>query len=256
MIKKFDKSVGATLAPVSLAVSLTLVGVGAVNAGSHGGASFGPYLNDASGAVVTTGAGECWDTTGGIDMPMSQCDDVMPVKDADGDGVGDDNDKCPGTPRGVKVNASGCPLDSDADGVLDSADRCPGTPKGAKVDANGCVIPKAVPMAPAKTTLDRFEFDSAQLKNAMKAALDRVVGILESTPADESLEIVGHTDATGTDVYNQGLSERRAQSVADYLAGKGVSNMSIRGVGEGEPAGGNATRDGRASNRRVDISIK
>lgn len=256
MIKKFENRVLAAIASISLAATLILGGVATVNAGSHGGASFGPYLNDASGRVVTTGAGECWDTTGGIDMPMSECGDVMPVKDADGDGVADSNDKCPGTSKGVRVNASGCPLDSDGDGVLDNADRCPGTPKGAKVDATGCVVPKAAPMAPAKTTLDAFEFDSAKLKDAMKAALDRVVGILESTPADESLEIVGHTDATGPEVYNQRLSERRAQSVADYLAGKGVSNMSIRGMGEGSPVADNATREGRASNRRVEISTR
>jgi len=256
VIKKFEKRLGAAVAPVSLAVSLALGGVSAVNAASHGGTPSGPYLNDASGKVVTTGAGDCWDTAGGIAMPMTECGDVMPVKDADGDGVADDKDKCPGTPKGIKVNASGCPLDSDGDGVVDGADRCPGTPKGAKVDANGCVVPKAVPMAPAKTTLDHFGFDSAILKDAMKAALDRVVGILESTPADESLEIVGYTDATGPEAYNQKLSERRAQSVADYLAGKGVTKLSIRGMGEGNPVAENATGEGRASNRRVEISTR
>jgi outer membrane protein OmpA-like peptidoglycan-associated protein len=60
--------------------------------------------------------------------------------DSDGDGVADYLDKCPNTPKGVKVDAVGCPLDSDGDGVADAADKCPNTPKGVKVDAVGCPL--------------------------------------------------------------------------------------------------------------------
>jgi OOP family OmpA-OmpF porin len=60
--------------------------------------------------------------------------------DSDGDGVYDDKDKCPGTPKGVKVDAVGCPLDTDGDGVYDYLDKCPDTPKGVKVDAVGCPL--------------------------------------------------------------------------------------------------------------------
>ena len=63
-----------------------------------------------------------------------------PVLDSDGDGVPDDIDKCPGTPKGAKVDAKGCELDSDGDGVVDRLDKCPGTPKGTKVDAKGCEL--------------------------------------------------------------------------------------------------------------------
>jgi OOP family OmpA-OmpF porin len=62
----------------------------------------------------------------------------MAPADADGDGVPDDIDKCPGTPRGAVVDAQGCPIDSDGDGVYDGIDKCPNTPKGAIVDARGC----------------------------------------------------------------------------------------------------------------------
>ena len=61
-------------------------------------------------------------------------------KDADGDGVPDKLDKCPNTPKGVKVDAFGCPIDSDGDGVPDYLDKCPNTPAGAAVDVNGCPL--------------------------------------------------------------------------------------------------------------------
>jgi outer membrane protein OmpA-like peptidoglycan-associated protein len=63
-----------------------------------------------------------------------------PPADTDGDGVTDDADRCPGTPAGVEVDASGCPLDTDGDGVPDSMDQCPNTPKGDRVDAKGCTL--------------------------------------------------------------------------------------------------------------------
>ena len=60
--------------------------------------------------------------------------------DADGDGVSDANDRCPNTPRGVPVDAKGCPRDRDGDGVYDAADVCPNTPKGVSVDSRGCAL--------------------------------------------------------------------------------------------------------------------
>ncbi len=61
-------------------------------------------------------------------------------KDTDGDGVKDTIDRCPNTPPGRQVDASGCQLDSDGDGVVDFADRCPGTPSGVRVDSRGCPL--------------------------------------------------------------------------------------------------------------------
>ena len=71
------------------------------------------------------------------------------------------------------------------------------------------------------------------------------------------VKIVGHTDSDGTEAYNQALSVRRATSVRDYLATKGVnpSLMSVSGMGESQPVASNKTREGRAQNRRVEVSI-
>jgi len=96
------------------------------------------YWVDSRGVVVRNSAGECWVDRWPIEEVRPECGDK--VLDSDGDGVADDMDKCPGTPKGAKVDADGCELDSDGDGVVDSKDHCPGTPKGAKVDRHGCQL--------------------------------------------------------------------------------------------------------------------
>jgi len=88
---------------------------------------------DDDGDGVRNALDKCPDTPKGVKVDSDGC----PI-DSDGDGVPDYLDKCPGTPRGTKVNAEGCPLDSDGDGVPDTRDLCPNTPKGMAVDANGC----------------------------------------------------------------------------------------------------------------------
>ncbi len=248
-------NIKTVLAPVSLAVGLTLGGV------ASAGMTHGPYLHDSSGKMVFNGASKCWKTVGGINKAVPSCGDQVAApepapaapKDSDGDGVVDSRDECPNTPAGVAVNAFGCPKDSDGDGVPDFKDKCPGTTKGVKVNADGCEIANNIVI---NTTTDYFDFDSAVLKPAMKAALDDVVAKLNSTPGEEQLEIIGYTDSTGPAAYNQRLSERRAQAVADYLASKGIQNLSIKGMGESNPIADNSTREGRAKNRRVEIRTK
>ena len=78
---------------------------------------------------------KCPDTPRGVKVDSVGC----PL-DTDGDGVPDYLDKCPGTPKGVEVDAKGCPIDSDGDGVPDAMDKCPGTPRGVKVDSVGCPL--------------------------------------------------------------------------------------------------------------------
>lgn len=101
-----------------------------------------------------------------------------------------------------------------------------------------------------------FDFDKSELKPAGKASLDQLVRDMQQVQVN-SIDIVGHTDSVGTEAYNQGLSERRAQSAASYLAQQGVSPSIITTSGRGElqPIATNATKEGRAQNRRVDITV-
>jgi OmpA-OmpF porin, OOP family len=76
---------------------------------------------------------------------------------------------------------------------------------------------------------------------------------------DIRVEVAGHTDAVGTDAYNQKLSECRAQVVADYLAGHGVANAeiaSVNGYGESRPIDTNDSAEGRARNRRTELNVQ
>jgi len=72
------------------------------------------------------------------------------------------------------------------------------------------------------------------------------------------VDVVGYTDSTGPAKYNQGLSERRAKSVYDYFVSKGIAadRLTTKGYGEERPVASNATREGRAKNRRVELVVK
>lgn len=217
------------------------------------------YLTDSRGDVVKSGYGLCWDGVWPKPDQIEACGDkvaaMMTDGDADMDGVPDSKDKCPGTPKGIKVDATGCAADSDGDGVKDFFDKCPGTPKGTKVNADGCEIIGDVTI---NLVNDEFDFDSATLKDAMKSALNAIIEKIKGTPGTEQLDIVGHTDSSGPEAYNQGLSERRAQSVADYLQTFGVQpgDMTVSGRGEAQPVADNGTKEGRKKNRRVEIMTR
>ncbi len=102
-----------------------------------------------------------------------------------------------------------------------------------------------------------FALDSAQIRAVDQPILDVAVQVLKEN-SDISIEVAGHTDSTGSDAYNQGLSERRARSVVNYLARKGIAGSRLTPVGYGEsrPVADNSTSDGRAQNRRVELSVR
>lgn len=160
--------------------------------------------------------------------------------------------------------------DQDEDGVHDRRDRCPDTPKGTEVRHNGCPLPQYPEAAPAPAVAPPqdevivlsdlgdvlFAFDSATLTPAAEATLDTVVEKLRGADV-LAIKVDGHTDSVGSDAYNQGLSERRAASVVDYLISQGVAaqKLSSQGLGESKPMADNGTDAGRAQNRRVEIHV-
>ena len=162
--------------------------------------------------------------------------------DSDGDGVPDYIDQCPGTPKGVQVDGRGCPLDSDGDGVPDNVDQCPGTPNGAKVDSRGCWV-IAYPL---------FGFDKYNIKPQYYHAIDEVALILRKN-SSLKISIYGYADYIGTDAYNLSLSQRRADTVKNYLEGKGIERGRLSAVGYGEAKPKASTSPGRALNRRVEF---
>ena len=101
-----------------------------------------------------------------------------------------------------------------------------------------------------------FAYDSATVQPGFQRTLDQVAATLAEYN-QTYVDVLGHTDSTGSDQYNAGLSERRATSVADYLAGRGVqaARIATRGYGEAEPIADNASDAGRAANRRVEIKL-
>jgi len=99
-----------------------------------------------------------------------------------------------------------------------------------------------------------FDLNKSTLKPEFYPELNKIIATLNESP-ETKFEIVGHADSTGEADYNQGLSERRALAVADYLKRNGVTpdRFTTSGRGEMDPVASNTTREGRAQNRRVDI---
>ena len=101
-----------------------------------------------------------------------------------------------------------------------------------------------------------FDFDKSNLKPEGQASLSQLVNDLSGLDV-EVIVAVGHTDWVGSDAYNQGLSERRAQAVRDYLIAQGIDSAKVytEGKGKSQPVADNRTREGRAKNRRVEIEV-
>lgn len=233
---------------------------------------------DSDGDGVADMADRCPNTPAGTPVDSRGCE-----LDSDGDGVADSADQCPNTPAGAAVDARGCERDDDGDGVKNSADRCPNTPRGAQVDANGCERDDdndgvknsvdACPNTPAGANVDvrgceikagdvielpgvTFETNSDRLLPGAEAILDEAAATLARNP-DLAVEVAGHTDSDGAAAYNESLSERRARSVRNYLVERGANgdNLTVRGYGEAQPVADNATAEGKAANRRVELRI-
>ena len=175
--------------------------------------------------------------------------------DSDGDGVPDHLDKCPGTPLGCIVDEHGCPIDSDGDGVCDGLDECPDTLPGTIVDERGC------PVRPEPVVLSweqglTFALGSAELTRQGEGVLDELVALANKHPS-AVIEIAGYTDSTGSAVFNQRLSEMRANSVRNYMVLRGITPDRLIPVGYGETnfVATNDSPEGREQNRRVEFKF-
>jgi len=193
------------------------------------GKDSGYYVVNPDNQVYTDGKGHCWHVTDTDKTPSDyreECGDqiAVAVLDSDGDGVPDDRDQCPGTPRGTEVDATGCPIEEQAPIVL----------KGVT-----------------------FEFDKSVLTSQAEDRLDNVINALQASP-DLTFRIDGYTDSVGSDAYNQQLSQSRVDSVRSYLMNNGIASSRItatEGHGESNPVASNETAAGRAQNRRVELNV-
>ena len=123
-------------------------------------------------------------------------------------------------------------LDDDGDGVNNCNDKCPGSQAGQTIGPDGCPVPVSIDLKGVN-----FDFDRSTLRPDAVAILNEAVEILKRYP-DLRVEVAGHTDECGSDAYNQGLSERRARAVYDYLTSNGIDAGRLagpNGYGESRP---------------------
>jgi OOP family OmpA-OmpF porin len=150
-------------------------------------------------------------------------------------------------------------MDDDGDGVINCDDKCPGSEAGQTIGPDGCPVPVSIDLKGVN-----FDFDKSTLRPDAVAILNEAIEILKRYP-DLKVEVAGHTDSVGTDAYNQGLSERRARAVYDYLTSNGIDAARLvgpNGYGESRPIAPNTNPDGsdnpegRAQNRRTELNVQ
>lgn len=145
----------------------------------------------------------------------------------------------------------------------DQVDACEGIEPVAEAEPEPEPAPEPAPAPkePIVTTATLgaealFDFDEATLGAASEQALTSFLGQLEKFQEISAIEVVGHTDSRGSEEYNQGLSERRAQSVRDFIAAAYPNaDITSRGMGESAPVASNSTPEGRQLNRRVEVQV-
>ena len=188
-------------------------------------------------------------------------EDGCPDPDNDQDGILDGDDTCPNEAEDFDQfeDEDGCPeADNDQDGILDQDDSCPLQPEDmdGDQDEDGCPD-LTVDVDPCEIKLkDKvyFKFNKWDIEAKSFELLDDVVTVLNQNP-DITLEIGGHTDSKGGNKYNKKLSQRRVDSVREYIISKGIDagRMVAKGYGEEVPIDTNRTPEGRANNRRVEF---
>ncbi len=174
--------------------------------------------------------------------------------DKDGDDIADLDDRCPDVP-GTPAH-KGCP-DLDGDDIADLDDRCPKIPGDKRF--GGCPPPppeEVVKKYSGAIAGITFKYDSAEIEPSSFPVLDEAAAVLAEY-AHLVVLIEGHTSAEGSAQYNQELSQRRAESVRQYLVDKGIAaeRLQAKGFGKDNPVATNDTEEGRAQNRRIEFKI-
>ncbi len=154
--------------------------------------------------------------------------------DADQDGVCDDWDKCLETPLGARIDGSGCALDTDLDGIIDLYDDCV-TIAGIS-ELKGCpeVVGPLDLMDGKEMKGVEFALDKAELRPVSFPILDNAANVILKYGKGRRFIVEGHTDTRGDDAYNLELSQRRVETVVDYLVSKGVPRDQLIPEGKGE----------------------
>ncbi|MGC6416483.1 MAG: OmpA family protein [Bradymonadia bacterium] len=201
--------------------------------------------------------------------------DGCPDTDNDKDKVLDVDDKCPLEPEDMDGDADedGCPeedkapekpavVDSDKDGIPDDKDRCPMQAESVNgvEDEDGCPERKVI-ITRDKIVIGEkiyFELDKAVIKEESYGLLTAVAEVLKANAFIQEVEVHGHTDAQGTDEYNQKLSDERAKAVKTFLSETGgieASRLVAKGFGKSKPMAEGDTDEAHAQNRRVEFII-
>jgi outer membrane protein OmpA-like peptidoglycan-associated protein len=184
-------------------------------------------------------------------------EDGIPDLDNDADGILDIADACP-LVKGV-AEVKGCPdVDTDKDSIVDRLDNCP-TEAGTAAN-KGCKTKQLVVLSGDKLEIIDsvyFKMNKAIIESRSFPLLNNVAQILAAHAEIKRVRIEGHTDSQGDDASNLKLSQGRADAVVAYLMKKGIDKERLTGKGFGEtkPLADNATKPGRAANRRVEFNL-
>jgi OOP family OmpA-OmpF porin len=237
-----------------LGVLLAALAVGSVASAADNTEKKG-YLVDSNKSVVRSGFGLCWQT--GTWSPADA------IEECDGDIA---------KPAATTLQPDSAPPQAPASAPAPAPTAAASEPAAAAEPAAAyepaaASEPAAAAAAPAAAdapTSEKvsfaadafFDFDKAVLKPEGKARLEDLVSKLQGTDI-EVIVATGHTDWTGSDAYNQKLSERRARAVKAFLVSKGIPEARVftEGKGERSPVADNRSRDGRAKNRRVEVEV-
>lgn len=172
-----------------------------------------------------------------LDVLNDKTQDIEVCKkgDVDNDGVCDDWDRQLDTPAGARVDGAGVALDADLDGVIDLYDKCVTVP--GPVENNGCPLVKnggtgVVTDDSALLKGIEFDLDSDRILPSNTPILNNAINYINASGSN--FKVIGSTDTRGTEEYNQGLSERRANNVKSYLIENGADGKKLEALGTGE----------------------